>query len=125
MNFYIVVAGCRDYCNYEQAKEFIDLCLKEINSHIQPIFLSGGCRGTDALGERYAQEKGYPIERYPAEWKRYGKAAGPKRNEAMAKKCDLLICFWDGKSKGTASMITLAQREKKPLKIKSIPPVLS
>ena len=116
----IVVAGCRNYNNYNEAKEYIDFCISEIKEKYTLIFVSGGCRGADSIGERYAKENGYEIERYPAEWDKYGKAAGPKRNEQMARAADYIICFWDGKSKGTASMINYAKRYNKPIKIKKI-----
>lgn len=116
----IVVAGCRNYDNYAQAKDYIDNCIKEIRKEHALVFLSGGCNGADLLGERYAKENGFGIERYAANWQKYGKGAGPKRNLLMAKDCDYVICFWDGKSKGTASMISYARRFQKPLRIKKI-----
>lgn len=72
------------------------------------------------LGERYAKENGFKIEKYNAEWKKYGRRAGPIRNEMMAEACDYVICFWDGKSRGTKSMIDIAERKGKPVKIKKI-----
>ena len=72
------------------------------------------------LGERYAKENGFKIERYPALWEKYGKSAGPKRNEKMAEVCDCAICFWDGESKGTQSMIEYIKKIGKPIKIKYI-----
>lgn len=116
----IVVAGCRTYENYEEAKAFLDEFLTEYKEKTTLIFLSGGCKGADTLGERYALEMGYEIQRYPALWKKYGRAAGPIRNEEMAKNCDIAICFWDGKSKGTASMISLAKKHNKTVIIKEI-----
>ncbi|MGN0172029.1 MAG: DUF2493 domain-containing protein [Acutalibacteraceae bacterium] len=116
----IVVAGCRDYEEYDDAKEYIEMCIEKIREKYTLVFLSGGCRGADMLGERYAKENGFCIERYPADWQKYGKSAGPKRNLQMAKVCDYVICFWDGKSRGTASMISYAKELKKPLKIKKI-----
>lgn len=116
----VVIAGCRDYRDYEQAKEYIDFCLSNIRKEHKIIILSGGATGADALGERYAQENGFKIERHPADWKRFGKSAGPKRNEEMAKVCDYVICFWDGESRGTKSMIGFAKEYGKPLKVKMI-----
>lgn len=117
---HIVVAGCRDYENYDDAKAYIDMCIKKIRGKYTLVFLSGGCRGADMLGERYANENGFRVERYPADWQKHGKCAGPKRNFQMAKACDYVICFWDGKSHGTASMISYAKELKKPLKVKRI-----
>ena len=69
--------------------------------------LCGECRGADLLGKRFAEENGIPVESFPAEWKRYGRAAGAKRNKQMAENADTLIAFWDGESKGTKNMIDL------------------
>ncbi len=116
----IVIAGCRDYNNYNEAKEYIDFCISEIRKKYTLIFVSGGCSGADFIGERYAAENGFEIERYPADWKKYGRAAGPKRNEQMARVADYVICFWDGQSRGTKSMINCAEKFNKPVKIKMI-----
>ena len=116
----IVVAGCRDYDNYKEAKIYIDFCIRRIKDEYELVFVSGDCRGADKLGERYALENGYEVEYYPAEWEKYGKSAGPKRNEKMAEVADYVICFWDGKSRGTGSMIKCAERYGKELKVKYI-----
>lgn len=116
----IVVAGCRDYDNYEEAKEFIDTCISDIAQNNTVIFVSGTCRGADMLGEKYADEHGFEIERYPAQWDLYGRAAGPMRNRKMAEASDLVICFWDGQSRGTRTMIQYAEQLGKTVKVKMI-----
>lgn len=116
----VVVAGCRNYDDYEEAKEFIDFCISRIRDVYTLIFVSGGCHGADFLGECYAVENGFEVEKIPAEWERYGKSAGPRRNKIMSKIGDYFICFWDGNSKGTKSMIDFVNMENKPLKIKYI-----
>ncbi|HUT60671.1 MAG TPA: SLOG family protein [Phycisphaerae bacterium] len=73
------------------------------------VVLSGGAAGIDRAGERAAQDRGLPVERYPADWNRHGRAAGPIRNTAMADKADALIAIWDGKSAGTRDMIAKAK----------------
>ena len=116
----VAVAGCRHYENYEEAKKYIDFCIGEIRKQYPLIFVSGGCRGADALGEKYAAENGFKTEIYPAAWEKYGRAAGPKRNKKIAEISDYIICFWDGKSKGTKSLIQFAEKAGKPVKIKYI-----
>ena len=116
----IVIAGSRDYNNYDEAKEFIDSCLIEINKENEIIIVSGCASGADLIGERYAEENGFKVEKYPADWKTYGRSAGPKRNRQMAEISDYVICFWDGKSMGTKSMICCAHKSGKPVKIKMI-----
>ena len=116
----IVIAGCRNYNNYDEAKDYIDFCIREIKKNNTIVILSGGCRGADAIGERYAIENGYEIRKFVADWDKYGKAAGPIRNEQMAIEADYIICFWDYKSRGTKSMIENAKKYSKPYKIKNI-----
>ena len=116
----VVIAGCRNYNNYNEAKDFIDLCLVNICRENDIVIVSGCASGADALGERYGKENGFEIERYPADWDTHGKSAGPKRNKQMAEVGDYVICFWDEKSKGTKSMIDYANKFNKPIKIKKI-----
>lgn len=116
----VVIAGCRDYTDYQEAKEYIDFCLSHIRKENHIIIVSGGASGADAMGERYADENGFAVERYPADWAQYGKSAGPIRNRQMAQAADYVICFWDGESRGTRSMIDFAEQYGKPIKIKRI-----
>ena len=116
----IVIAGCRDYENFEAAKRFIDICLSNVRKENEIIIVSGGARGADAIGERYAKENGFAVEKYPADWEKYGKSAGPIRNKQMAEISDYVICFWNEKSKGTKSMIDFAKKLNKPVRIKII-----
>lgn len=116
----IVIAGSRNYNNYQEAEVFIKECLQTFNPLSEIIILSGGCSGADQIGERFAKENGYAIEQHLAKWAEYGKAAGPIRNREMAEICDAVICFWDSKSKGTASMISLAKKHNKPVFLKQI-----
>jgi predicted Rossmann fold nucleotide-binding protein DprA/Smf involved in DNA uptake len=106
--FRVIIAGSRYFNNYELLKKQCDLILQNRQPNV--IVISGKARGADSLGERYAKERGYQIIEFPADWNRYGRRAGPKRNELMAQNADGLIAFWDGKSKGTANMINLANR---------------
>ena len=116
----VVIAGCRDYNNYDEAKNYIDFCLSNIRKENNIVIVSGCASGADVIGERYAKENGFEIEKYPADWKTYGRSAGPKRNKQMAEVSDYVICFWDLKSRGTKSMIDYAKKYNKPIRIKKI-----
>ena len=109
----IIVAGGRDFDNYILLSETLDVVLKRYTLSEVSI-VSGCCQGADTLGERYAKEHGIPVVRFPADWQAYGKAAGPLRNRKMAEYASegegVLVAFWDGKSRGTASMIRLAEK---------------
>ena len=75
------------------------------------VIIQGGCpTGVDALARRFADEYDVAVESYPADWARYGRAAGPKRNQAMADAgADLCLAFPSrGRSAGTWDMIRRA-----------------
>lgn len=114
----VVIAGSRFYDIYDEAVLFIDQCMTELT--LPFVILSGGCRGADAIGETYAMERNIPLKRYLPEWRIYGRGAGPKRNRKMIDECDAVICFWDGKSRGTKSLIEYAKEKEKPIFIKYI-----
>lgn len=110
----IIIAGSRSFNNYEFLKKQLDCLFKNIKSL---EIVSGCARGSDALGERYAKERGYILHRFPADWDRYGKSAGYIRNKEMACFADRLVAFWDGKSKGTRHMIDLAKKRNLIIKV--------
>lgn len=70
--------------------------------------VSGGARGADVLGERFALENMMEVKSFPANWDEHGKSAGYRRNAQMADYADVLVAFWDGMSRGTKHMIDLA-----------------
>jgi hypothetical protein len=116
----LVVAGCRDYNDYSVASVEIEKHIQTLDANCSVIIVSGCAEGADKLGERYATEHHLNIERYPAEWEKYGKYAGPKRNAQMAKVADGVLVFWDGKSRGTKNMIENAKKANKPYVIITI-----
>ena len=114
----VIIAGGREYADYDNLKEY---CNKMFTHIMEPIeIVSGKARGADTLGELYAEEMGYPVAEFPADWDKFGKSAGYKRNAQMAEYADALIAFWDGKSKGTKSMIDLAKKKGLQIRICSI-----
>ena len=104
----VIIAGCRDFTDYALLCSFSD----QVLAGAEDIeIVSGGARGSDAMGEQYAREHGYSLKVFPAEWKKWGRAAGPIRNGQMADYADALIAFWDGKSAGTRDMIRKAEEK--------------
>ena len=75
------------------------------------VIIQGGCpTGIDALTRRFADEYDVALESYPADWAKYGRAAGPKRNQLMADAgADLCLAFPSlGRSAGTWDMVRRA-----------------
>lgn len=106
--FRVIIAGGRDFGDYPLLSGTMDNLLRNITEEI--VVVCGQARGADTLGEQYAKERGYRVDYYPADWKRYGKRAGYLRNEQMARNADALVAFWDGESRGTKLMIELAKK---------------
>ena len=116
----VIVAGGRDFDDFpllmNKCIEIIVEATKEDNTIDKIRIVSGGARGADKLGEQYAQIAHYDVSRFPADWNRYGKSAGYRRNAEMAKFASedgnkgVLIAFWDGNSRGTKHMIDLGKR---------------
>lgn len=130
----IIIAGSRDFKDYEKLKEFsidaIESILKEKKLEEYDItIVSGGAKGADSLGEKFAKEYDLKLKIFKADWNnidvdgavvksnKYGKynaVAGHMRNEKMAEyasqEIGMLIAFWDGKSTGTKNMIGLAEK---------------
>ena len=102
----VIIAGGRDFTDYEYLKKTCDVILYGIKS---VVIVSGKANGADKLGEKYAHEKQHVVKSFPAFWDVYGKSAGYKRNEQMAHYADCLIAFWDGQSRGTKHMIDIAK----------------
>lgn len=74
------------------------------------MVVCGSSKGTFSLGKRYAQEKGYMIEGFSADWKKYGNRAGYIRDFQMVNSAHALIAFWDGESKEGKRKIDFARR---------------
>ena len=103
----IIIAGGRDFSNWSQLEDACDT----IVGIWQPSYVeivSGGAKGADDMGETYALQHGIDVKCFPADWAGLGKRAGILRNIEMANYADVLIAFWDGKSKGTDHMIHMA-----------------
>lgn len=105
----VIIAGSRDFNDWSLLKTKVSYYTFEMNPDDTEI-VSGGCRGADKLGERYANEYKLSCNVIGADWGNFITSAGPIRNQAMAKYASHLIAFWDGKSKGTKNMIELAKK---------------
>lgn len=72
------------------------------------VVLSGLANGPDQWAVAWATAHRIPVERFPANWSKFGRRAGFLRNKEMADNADALICVWDGRSRGTKMMLDLA-----------------
>lgn len=95
--------------------------VRRVLYQVQPsMVIQGGARGADTLAWDVAKEMGLATETYPAEWKEYGRAAGPIRNRLMLdQKPDLVIAFHDDieHSRGTKDCVTEARKRGIPVRV--------
>jgi len=117
----VIIAGGRDFKEYQLLCDTCDKVLK--NQQLVQI-VSGGAKGADALGEKYAEANGYNVKKFSADWDNLGKKAGPIRNAAMSDYADCLIAFWDGESKGTKHMIDFAKTDGLKVRVVKYKPII-
>ena len=79
--------------------------------------VSGGAAGVDRLAAEVAKEKGLTLVEFLPQYHRYGRAAPIVRNKQIVDYADRVIAFWDGKSKGTQSVIAYAKKVGKECKV--------
>lgn len=107
----IAIVGSRTFQNYDL---LVDKLLPFHLAGLFDMIISGGARGADLLGEKYATY--YEIETaiFKPDWDIDGKVAGFIRNQRIVDACDMVIAFWDGKSSGTQDTIEKAKIARKP-----------
>ena len=111
----LAIVGSRDFTDYRRLSRIIDKVKGEIT-----LIVSGGARGADTLGERYAKEKAIPYLIFPANWDKYGKQAGILRNQDIVDNADAMVAFLAPESKGTRDSIKRAQAKNIPIHIVNI-----
>ena len=112
----LLVCGGRDYADYAALAASLDRLRAEI-----PIrkVIHGAAKGADSLAGRWAQERGLPVQEYPAQWRvngRYNNRAGLERNQRMLQqgRPDLVAVFPGGT--GTAHMARISKRAGVPIR---------
>lgn len=114
MKVKVIIAGSRNFEDFEKLEHTIMMKFKEKGLHRNDVeIISGTARGADQLGEKFAYKYGLALTKFPANWDKYGKRAGYLRNVDMAeyaKDNGLLFAFWDGQSKGTKHMIEIGKK---------------
>ncbi len=103
----VVVSGGREWTNEKIIGERLEKLPKDT------IIIQGECRGADLIARKIALSLGLDVVGFPANWVKYDKVAGPKRNIKMLNTCpDLLIAFHDdlSLSRGTKHIVNEARK---------------
>lgn len=96
--------------------------IADVMAALRPeVVIEGEARGADSMAADAADYFGIPVLRFPADWEKHGRAAGPIRNKQMLVegRPDLVIAFHDdiATSKGTRNMVKQAEKKKIPVTI--------
>ena len=106
----LAVVGPQNFADYKFMKEVLSW-------HDIRQIISGGEKGADALSRKYAAEHGLDYLEFPANWNKFGKSAGFKRNIQIVNAADEVAAFHDGKSPRTQHTIDIAEEQGKPVYI--------
>jgi hypothetical protein len=102
----VLVCGGRDYRNISAVRHALGALHAKRGI---TLIIEGGAKGADRLAREWAIANGIPFETEDADWKKYGKAAGPIRNGVMlAKYAPEGVVAFPGND-GTADMVAKAE----------------
>ena len=111
----ILVTGDRNWADYRMIRNALAAYVLSIPDEYPSTFIRvvhGAARGADRLAGYAAKSIGADLVEYPADWAKYGHAAGLIRNQFMldSEKVDLVLAFHDDleNSKGTKDMVNRA-----------------
>jgi len=110
----ILVCGSRNWDRRKPIWEALGAVKKKKNVTV----IHGTAKGADTLAGEIGWELGFNIEKYPANWEKYGKAAGPLRNQKMIdKNPDVVLAFTEDldSSRGTADTVRRAKKAGIPV----------
>lgn len=117
-----MITGSREWNSWEKFNDGVYkalLCFPEI-SLMDIEFCHGEAKGADIFIERYCTNGGLLIPKvYPADWNKYGKAAGPIRNIQMLDdfKPDLVLAFFKNDAKNIGTRHAVAQALKRHITV--------
>jgi len=113
--FSVMVTGSRNWNKVKIIEDELSL----VNSlHKEILLIEGSSKGADLIAKNYAIRNNWKVKSYPAEWNKYGKAAGPIRNKQMLDcKPDLILAFPTKESVGTKGVIRMAREKGLNLKV--------
>lgn len=108
----VIIAGSRGFNDWQLAYRM----LNQYKDVIKEV-ICGDAKGADTIGAKWAEENGIRVNHFPADWQKYGAAAGYIRNKQMGDIADKLIAFWDGRSPGTKHMIEYMRELGKDIEV--------
>lgn len=107
----VIIAGSRDFDDYDMLCDVL-YAYEDMVTEV----VCGMANGADLLGKGWAEKNNIMVSEFPAKWDEHGRSAGYIRNNEMVNHLlddvdkNMVIVFWDGKSKGTLNTMKLAMK---------------
>lgn len=109
MSARVIVTGSRDWTDRGAVRRALAAVADERGWPGMTVVHGACSTGADVFASQWARDVLLREERWPADWERFGRAAGPRRNAAMvAAGADLVLAFPLGRSYGTRGCMRLA-----------------
>jgi predicted Rossmann fold nucleotide-binding protein DprA/Smf involved in DNA uptake len=115
----LAVVGSRHCTDQDLVEIYILMLHEQLGERLSLV--SGAAKGVDTLARISADKYGIPIKEFPADWNKYGRAAGPIRNKQLVQSSDAVLAFVAPTSKGTRNTISLAQERGLPVHVVNLP----
>ena len=118
----LLVCGSREWADRDLLAVTVEQAVTE-HGRGRPgvVLIHGGARGADRMAGQLARARGWQLEVYLAEWDRYGRSAGVRRNHRMlqAGRPERVLAFTDdlSSSRGTADMVRRARAARLPVQV--------
>lgn len=114
----LLVCGSRSITDSAWIFSQIEQYISEKNLEMSSlVIIEGGAKGVDSVAGNWAQSHGVTVEVHNADWARYDRGAGIRRNEEMVAAADFVLVLWDGSSRGTKNDIDLCRKNFKTYKV--------
>lgn len=110
----VLICGDRNWTNLQMIQEVLSEWVA-YGKGVECV-IEGEARGADTLGRIAAERMGIKVLPFPANWEKYGRAAGPIRNQQMLDegRPTVVLAFHNdiANSRGTIDMVRRARKAK-------------
>jgi hypothetical protein len=107
----IAIVGSIGFQNPDLVRTYVRTLLPDTT------VISGAAEGVDSIAELEARACGLSVVIFPADWKTFGRAAGPIRNRQIVDTADSVVAFWNGRSRGTLNTVIVGLIHAKPVRV--------
>ena len=111
----VAIIGSRSISRINRLEEYVP---RDVS-----LIISGGARGVDQIAKQFARAHGLPLREFLPDYTAFGRSAPLVRNLEIIEAADLVLAFWDGRSRGTQFVVLHCRAKGVPYRLfRSCPP---